>query len=255
VNGQLLEVRNISKFFGGLEALSKVSFVTIPQTTVGIIGPNGAGKTTLFNLITGVSPCSSGNILFKDQDITPLREHVIARRGISRTFQKVQLFEYLNVFENIMIGVQIHYKNGFFSSATRTRGMKRAERDIRKKSVKILQLIGLEPKAHFTPHNLPIGEQKLLEIGRALATEPELLLLDEPAAGLNDSELETLKGLIASIGELGISILLVEHRMGLVMEVSDKVIVLNHGQKIAEGTPKEIQRNPIVITAYLGEQN
>jgi branched-chain amino acid transport system ATP-binding protein len=218
-----------------------------------IIGPNGAGKTTLFKLITGVDYTDSGSITFKGSRIDGLKRHEIASRGISRTFQNVELFGNMSVLENVMVGRHLKTSSGLLRAAFRL-FIKQEERMIAQESMKWIEFVGLKAEPRDLASNLPFGSQRLLEFARALATEPELLLLDEPAAGLNIKETEEVSELIQRITDIGITVLLVEHDMSLVMEISDEVMVLNYGKLLARGTPKEIQNNPDVIAAYLGEE-
>lgn len=248
----LLTIKNLKKAFGGLMAIVDLSFEVEPGQIKSIIGPNGAGKTTLFNLITGVYPVSMGQIFFKGKDITNLKPHYVAGLGISRTFQTVELFGNMNVLENIMVGCHSRFVSGLLASGFRLPRMKREEAEIYENSMKLLKRVGLSSKAALPAGSLPLGEQKTLEILRALATGPQLLLLDEPAAGLNESETDGMSELIYSIRDQGITILLVEHDMRLVMKVSDEIVVVNYGQKIAEGAPNVVQKDSLVIEAYLG---
>jgi branched-chain amino acid transport system ATP-binding protein len=249
----ILEVHDIHMNFGGVAALAGVS-CDIPHNTIhAVIGPNGAGKTTMFHCISGVLRPSSGRILLDVQRMDGLPPHRIAQMGISRTFQHVALFNHMTVLENAMVGRHTQSRAGFWTSGLRLPGMRREERRIRERALVYLDFVGLADQAQLPAGALPLGKQKVLEIARALATEPRLLLLDEPAGGLNMTETEELGELIQRVRELGATVLLVEHDMNLVMDISDRILVLHYGKRLAEGTPAEIKENPAVIEAYLGE--
>jgi branched-chain amino acid transport system ATP-binding protein len=251
----LLSLKGISKSFGGLKALNNVGFEVLKGDIKALIGPNGAGKTTLLNIISGVYPPDEGEVLLSGEKIMRLAPVRIARRGISRTFQHVEQFGNLTVAENVMVGRSAKSGSGFLSAGLRLPSVLKREKETRRKSEEILGYISLRHRKDEIASNLPIGEQRLLEIARALATEPKLLLLDEPAAGLNMKETRDLGETIRKIkADLGVTVVLVEHDMELVMRISDSITVLNFGEVIAEGTPLEIQRNREVIAAYLGEE-
>ena len=255
MSNPLLEVNQVSKHFGGVTALCQVGFNIVPLQIKGLIGPNGAGKTTLFNLISGLYPLDSGVILFKGKPVPKLPQHQINRMGIARTFQNVKLFPNLTVLENVLVGSHNQMKAGLFSSALNLPWVIQEEKVFSHKAEELLSYVGLGGRSTLFASALPFGQQRLLEIARALATRPQLLLLDEPAAGLSIPERLSLVSLIKSIRQdLGISILLVEHDMDLVMKICDEIVVLEYGQKIAEGVPETIQADRRVIAAYLGEE-
>lgn len=249
----LLEIEGLFKEFGGLVAIKDLSFGVDTGLIKSIIGPNGAGKTTLFKTITGLHVPTKGKIRLKGRPLNGLKPYEIAARGISSTFQTVELFGEMSVLENVMVGRHVRTRSELFATGLRLKRMKNEEQQIRKSALEQLEFVGLSEKRNLKADNLSLGEQKRLEIARAKATDPELLLLDEPAGGLNDRETEYLSECIRALKEQGMTVLLVEHDMNLVMNISDEIVVINYGQKIAEGPPGVIKENQAVIDAYLGE--
>ena len=251
----LLVVDKLSKRFGGLQAVNEVSFSVQAGSIKALIGPNGAGKTTLFNLISGVITPDSGVINFCGSQVQGLRPHQVASRGMARTFQHIRLFPKMSVLENIMIGRHIHSRAGFVAGMLSIPYTWSEEKKIREKSQEILAFLNLESLADIEATTLSYGQQRNVELGRALACEPKLLLLDEPAAGLNMSETAELGALVSRIRDTGITVLIVEHDMTLVMEISDEILVLSYGKKIADDKPLAVQSNSEVINVYLGEDD
>jgi branched-chain amino acid transport system ATP-binding protein len=251
----VLELKNVGKSFGGIHAVSDISFAIRERELAGLIGPNGAGKTTVFNLVTGVYDVSRGETIYLGRNINSLKTYEVVTAGIARTFQNLRLFSSSTVLENVMTAAQRHHKYSFFEAVSHIGRWRAEERAIREESMELLERVGLAPRAEQAAGTLPYGLQRRLEIARALALRPKLLLLDEPAAGMNPEEVYALNELIANIhGDFKLTILLIEHHMDMVMEICPHIVCMNFGAKIAEGTPDEIRNHPEVLKAYLGEE-
>ncbi|HUJ19571.1 MAG TPA: ABC transporter ATP-binding protein [Nitrospirota bacterium] len=251
----LLEVNNLSKRFGGLQAVKDVSFSVQRGCIKAVIGPNGAGKTTLFNLVSGFLPPDSGSIRYGTAPIHGKRPFEIAALGVSRTFQHIRLFSHMTALENVMVGRHVRSRAGFVAGMMNLPWTRHEEREIRARSLEIMEFIDIAPLAGSDATSLSYGQQRLVELARALAGDPSMLLLDEPAAGLNMRETADMAKLIVRIRDRGVTVLIVEHDMQLVMKISDEVVVLSYGEKIADNTPRAVQNDPEVVRVYLGEDD